>query len=107
MDAGEEVPCSFFVARGDGAELLDNVEEALDEVAFAVEREITCAFLFTVGLWRNHSDDFTNFQALYEGVAVIALVGDERLRLDLLGERLGLRDVVGLPTGEAYGERIA
>ena len=37
MQAGEEIARSFFVAGRDAAELFDEIEEALDEVAFGVE----------------------------------------------------------------------
>ena len=44
MQAGEEIACSFLVAGRDAAELFDEIEEALDEVAFGVEGEVAIAF---------------------------------------------------------------
>ena len=43
MDTGEEIPRGFLVARGDGSKVLDDVEETLDEMALAVEREVAIA----------------------------------------------------------------
>ena len=107
MDACEEVACGLFVARCDGSELLDDVEEAFDEVALAIECEVAVALLLAVRSRRYHSLDLAHFKALYEAIGVVAFIGDERLRIDLLGERFGLRDVVDLTAGEAHGERIA
>jgi hypothetical protein len=36
-DGSEEVACELVVARGDAAEMLELVEEALDEVALAID----------------------------------------------------------------------
>ena len=47
----------FVVARGDGAVVFDFVEEALDEIALAIEREVTITLRLTVGFWRDHRRD--------------------------------------------------
>jgi hypothetical protein len=36
LGAGKEIPREFVVARGDGAEVLEQTEEAFDEVAFTL-----------------------------------------------------------------------
>ena len=43
LDAGEEICGEFVIAGGDGTKVLEFVEEALDEVALAIEHEITTA----------------------------------------------------------------
>ena len=43
VDAREEVSSSLFVARCDGAKVLDDVEETVDEVALAIERKVALA----------------------------------------------------------------
>jgi hypothetical protein len=43
VDAREEVSSSLFVARCDGAKVLDDVEETFDEVALAIERKVALA----------------------------------------------------------------
>ena len=37
LDASEEISSEFVVARGDGTKVLQFIEEALDEIALAVE----------------------------------------------------------------------
>jgi len=48
MKAGEEISGGLLVARCDCSKMLDRVEEALDDVAFAVEREVAIAFDFPI-----------------------------------------------------------
>jgi len=43
LDSGEEISSEFVVARGDGAVVFDFIEEALDEIALAIEHEIAIA----------------------------------------------------------------
>ena len=43
MQSGQEISRGFFVARGDGPEVFDDVEETLHKIAFAVEREVAIA----------------------------------------------------------------
>jgi hypothetical protein len=43
MQAGEEIASGFFVAGRDASELLEELKETLDEVAFGVEGEVTIA----------------------------------------------------------------
>jgi hypothetical protein len=40
VDAGEEISGEFVAAGGDGARMLEFVEEALDQVPLAVEDEV-------------------------------------------------------------------
>ena len=54
MNSGKKIPGELVVARGDGAEVFELVEEALDEIAFAVERLFACTLDFAIGLWGNH-----------------------------------------------------
>ena len=39
MQSGEIVARGLFIARGNGPELLDCIEEALDEVTLGIERK--------------------------------------------------------------------
>ena len=43
MQSCQEISRGFFVARGDGPEVFDDVEETLHKIAFAVEREVAIA----------------------------------------------------------------
>ena len=49
MQACEEIARGLLVARGDGPKMLDYIEEPLDEVALAVEREVACQSAFKIG----------------------------------------------------------
>lgn len=43
MQAREEIVRGLFATSRDATELVDKIEEALDEIAFCVEREIAIA----------------------------------------------------------------
>jgi len=57
LNSGEKISGQLVVARGDGSKVLEFIEEALDEVAFAVEREIANSLDLSVGLGRDHRGD--------------------------------------------------
>jgi len=107
MDSCEEISSGFFVAGRDGSELFERIEETLDEVAFGVEGEVALAVDLAVGFGRDHRRDAAHAQSFDEAVRVVALVGDEGLRLDFGEQRIGLGDVVDLSAGEADRPRIA
>ncbi len=108
VETCEEVARGLLVTCRDCAELLDDIEEALDQVSLAAEREIAGSLGLAVRFRRDDRLDASQFEALDEAVCVIALVvGEHRLYFDLFGKRLGLRDVVSLAAGEADDERIA
>jgi len=48
MKAGQEILRSLLVARCDCSKMLDHIEETLDDVAFAVEREVAITFDFPI-----------------------------------------------------------
>src|ERR1700687_4497041 len=58
LNGGEKISGQFVVAGRDGAKVLNFVEEALDEIALAVERKIAIPFGLAVGFWGNHGCDF-------------------------------------------------
>jgi hypothetical protein len=61
--------------------VLEFVEEALDEVAFAVEREIASARVPAVGLWWNHRVDLAQVERVDQRVRVVSLVSDQGSRI--------------------------
>jgi hypothetical protein len=87
--------------------LLQPLEEALDEIALAVEGKVRLPWFLAVGFRRNDGGDVTRLERLDKGVGVVALVGDESLRLDLAQQRLGLGDVGRLPRRQGENDRIA
>lgn len=105
--AGEEIARGFLIARCDASELFDVIEEAFDQIAFGIEREVACSSNFAVGLGRNHRGDGARFEAGDQAVRVIAFVAKKCAGLDLGGQGFGLGDVVDLAAGEAQRDRIA
>jgi len=82
LNSGEEISGEFVVPRGDGTKVLEFVEEALDEVAFAVEREIASARVLAVGLWRNHRVDLAQAEGVDQRVRIVSLVSDQGSQID-------------------------
>jgi hypothetical protein len=107
MQAGEEIARSFFVAGRDASELFDELKETLDEVALGVEGEIAIASDLTVRLWRDDGLDGSHFEALDEGVGVIAFVAEEGFGLRFSRKGFSLGDIVDLAAGEAERQRVA
>ena len=107
MQAGEEIARGFFVAGGDASELFDELKETLDEVALGVEGEVAIASDLAVRPWRDDRLDGSQFEALDEGVGVIALIAEQGFGLRFSGEGFRLGDVVDLAAGEAERQRVA
>ena len=102
--------CELVVAGGDGTVFFDLLEEALDEIALAVEGEVGFALDFAIGFRRDHGRAAALLDRLEEGIRVVALVGDDRFGLDFGQQTLGLRDISDLAgrQRERYGiaERV-
>ena len=49
LNSGKEISCQFVVAGGDRSKVFASVEEALDEIAFAVEHVVACARIGVAG----------------------------------------------------------
>jgi hypothetical protein len=62
--------------------LLELLEEALDEIALAVQGKVRLPRLLAVGFRRNDGRDSMRLERRDKGVGVVALVGKERRRLD-------------------------
>ena len=107
MQSREEIACSFFVAGRDAAELFDEIEEALDEIAFGVEGEVAIERDLAIRFWRDDRLDGPDFEALNEAVGVVAFVAEEGLGLHFSRECFSLGDVVDLAAGEAERQWVA
>jgi len=57
--AARKILGEFVVARRDGREVLNFIEEALDEIALAVECEIAIALGLSIGFGGNYGRDFS------------------------------------------------
>ena len=87
--------------------MLEFIEEALDEIAFAVEREITVPRGLAVGLWGNHGGDLPPVERVDERIGVVSLVADQRLWIGAADQRLRASQIVGLPRREHQRDGIA
>ena len=65
------------------------LEEAFDEVALAIEREVALARRLAICPRRNDGLDAADFEMLDEAAAIIAFVGKEGRGFDFLGQDLG------------------
>jgi hypothetical protein len=97
LNSCEEISGEFVVACGDGTKVLEFIEEPLDEVTFAIEREVTRSWGLAVGLWRDHWSDCPLGQRADQLIRVVGLVGDQGIRVGGVNERLGASQIVSLP----------
>ena len=107
LDAGEEISGELVVTRGYAAEVLELVEEALDEVALALEREIAGAEALAVGLGRDHRGDAPLGQAVDEPIGVEGLVADQSGGVGRLGQRFCACQIMRLARREHQFDGIA
>ena len=107
MNSGKKIPGELVVARGDGAEVFELVEEALDEIAFAVERVVACTLDFAIGLWGNHGGDVPPLESVDQRIGVIGLIGEQGAWIGAVDQRLRASQIVRLPWREHQFDRIA
>ena len=97
----------FVVARGDGAIVLDFVEEPLNKISLAIERVIAIALHLAVGFWRDHWSDCPLVECVDQRIGVVSLVADERTRIGIFEQRLSASQVMVLPWRQHQAARIA
>ena len=107
MNSGEKISSEFVVARGDGTKVLEFVKEALDEIAFAIEREVAIARGLAIGLWGNHGGDLSPVESVDQRISIVGLVTDQGPRIGALDQWLGRRQIVGLPCREHQCDGVA
>jgi len=98
----------FFIPGRHPAELLEPIEEALHQIARLIAMPIVVPKRLAIGPWRNDHFGLLRFDVLDQGIGVITLVRDHRLRARGLleqGERLG--DVGLLGAGERKAKGVA
>jgi hypothetical protein len=76
--------------------VLEFVEEALDEVALAIEDEITRQWNRTAGVGWNDRGDLPVGECFDEGIGVVGLVANQSRRIEILKQRLCTGEIVGL-----------
>jgi len=108
FDGGEEIGGVFVVAGGDATELFDSVEEALDRVALAVNPARKGKALLAVRLRRNVRPGFPLRRLGTDGIAVVALVGEQDVALaEGVGQSLRLLAVGNLPGSQPQSDWAA
>ena len=107
LDGSEECAGEFVIACGDCSEAFEFTEEALDEIAFAIEGEIRFALDEAIGFGWNDGCDTAFFQGLDQGVRIIGLVCEKGFRLDLIEQRCGLTEIGCLAGRERHGNGVA
>ena len=96
VNSGQEISCELVVACGDGAKVLEFVEETLDEMAFTIEREVAIPRRFAIGFWRNRRGDFSLSESVNQRIGVVSLVAKQGLRISAVDQLLRASQIVGL-----------
>ena len=84
LHPGEEISRKLVVTCGDGAEVLEQIEEALDQIAFTIECEVALPLNVSVGLGRNDRSDSTLSESFDERIGVISFVANQGLWVGVL-----------------------
>jgi hypothetical protein len=96
----------LFVACCDAPEVFDFEEEALDEVAFAVER-VVAVDLWGGGSGRDDCDRVLSGDDIAERFRVIAFVAEDMIGWQIGDQSLGVGVVTGLTGRENEPEGVA
>ena len=81
--------------------------QALDEIAFAVECEVAIPRGLAVSLWGNDRGDLAPIERVDQRIGIVSLVADQGLRIGAIDQRLRASQIVGLPWREHDIDRIA
>jgi hypothetical protein len=106
-DGGVEVLFEFVEACGETSELLEVSEGSFDAVPLSVEGAVEATLDGAMRTWRDGGGDAAFAEMVEDGVGVVALVGEQRLRAVVAEQRDGLSAVVGLAAGQQEAERQA
>ena len=87
--------------------MLEFIEEALDEVSFAVEREIAGPRHLTICFWRNHRRDTSLGESADQRISVVRLVAKQGARVGTFKQGLRAGQVVGLSRRQHQFDWIA
>ena len=107
LETGEKISGEFVVGCGDGAKVLEFIEEAFDEIALAIKCEIARSRRLAVGFWRNYRGDFSLGERFDQLIGVVGLVANQGRWIGLVKQRLRASQIVGLPRREHHIDGIA
>jgi hypothetical protein len=96
VNSCEKISGKFVVACCNSSKVLEFIEEPLDEIALAVEREVTRPWGLAVGLWWDHGSDSPVGQPVDQVVSIVGLVADQSIRVGVLDQRLRAGQIVSL-----------
>src|ERR1700737_520997 len=77
LHSGKEISDEFVVTCGDSAEVLELIEEAPDEGAFAIERKVARPWRLAIRLGRDHRSDFPLGEDVHERIGIIGLITNQ------------------------------
>ena len=106
LDSGEKISGEFVITCGDGT-VLELIEEAFDEVAFAVEREIARPLGLAVSLGRDDRSDSPLGEGVDERVGVVRLVANQCVWIGVVDQRLRASKIMSLAWREHQLDGIA
>ena len=87
--------------------MLEFIEEALDEVSFAVEREIAGPWHLTICFWRYHRGDTSLGESVDQRISVVRLVAKQGVRVGAFEQGLRTSQVMGLSRRQHQFDGIA
>ena len=93
---GEEISGELVVACSDSSKVLELVEEALDEIALAVECEVAIPRVFAVGFRRDDWSDRLLGEGIDERVGIEGLVGNHGVGIGGINEVLCTSEIMSL-----------
>jgi hypothetical protein len=107
LDTCEEISGEFVVACRDSAKVLEFVEEAFDEIALAIEREVAAARCLAIGFRRDHRDDLSFCERVEQRIGIVGLVAEKGRWIGPFEQRLCATQIVGLPGREHHIDGVA
>src|SRR5258708_37666901 len=87
--------------------MLEFIEEAFDEVSFAVKREIASPWHLTIGFWRNHRGDPSLSESVDQRIRVVSLISNQGFWIGAVDQLLRPGQIVGRSRRQHRFHRIA
>ena len=107
MQESHVVASKLFVTRGYAPKMFDACEEALDQIAVLVQMRIVDPEFLSVGTRRDDRLSTAGLDTLNQGIGVVALVGDDRIGLDIGDQVGGEVDIGDLTRTQDQSQRVA